>query len=87
MIEDANAARQVINLPAQAGMTTRNPNRIPAILAALGQYWMENPDLRLGQIMGNAAITYYTEDDKALMGIEQWREWHHENRSHFKAAT
>ena len=59
---------------------SRDPNRIPAILAALGEYWMENPDLRLGQIMGNASITYYTEDDKALLGIQQWRDYHRGNR-------
>lgn len=66
---------------------SRDAERIPKILAALGEYWMENPALRLGQIMGNAAITYYTEDDKALLGITQWRDYHRENRSHFGASS
>ena len=61
-------------------MSERDKKRISVILAALGEYWMENPDLRLGQIMGNAAITYYTEDDKALQGIQQWRDYHREVR-------
>lgn len=65
----------------------RDADRIPVILATFGKYWRENPDLRLGQIMGNAAITYYTEDDKALQGIEQWRDWHRQNRSHFGASA
>lgn len=66
---------------------TRDTDRIPKVLAALGELWLANPDLRLGQIMGNAAITYYTEDDKALQGIEQWRDWYRENQSHFKASS
>ena len=57
---------------------SRDNKRIPVILAALGELWLANPDLRLGQIMGNASITYYTEDDKALQGIQQWIEWYRE---------
>lgn len=52
--------------------TTRDPNRIPRLLALLGELWVERPDLRLGQIMGNASITYYTEDDKAELALQQW---------------
>ena len=59
-------------------MNDRDQKRIPVILAALGELWIANPDLRLGQIMGNASITYYTEDDKALQGIQQWIEWYRE---------
>jgi hypothetical protein len=55
-------------------VSERDKKRIPEILAALGELWLANPDLRLGQIIGNASITYYTEDDKALMGLEQWRD-------------
>jgi hypothetical protein len=61
---------------------SRDAKRIPEILAALGELWQANPDLRLGQIMGNASITYYTEDDKALQGIEQWRDYYRERNSH-----
>ena len=57
---------------------SRDNKRVPVILAALGELWLANPDLRLGQIMGNASITYYTEDDKALQGIQQWIEWYRE---------
>jgi hypothetical protein len=60
---------------------SRDTKRIPEILSALGELWLEHPDLRLGQIMGNAAITYYTEDDKALMGIVQWRDHYRELRN------
>jgi len=49
----------------------RDPARIDRILAALGEYWKANPDLRLGQIVVNAArsvgghdaATFYVEDD------------------------
>lgn len=59
---------------------SRDSKRIPVILAALGELWAANPDLRLGQIMGNAAVTYYTEDDKALKELNAWREWYKESR-------
>lgn len=55
---------------------SRDGKRIPEILAALGELWMQNPDLRLGQIMSNASITFYTEDDKALQGIQQWIDYY-----------
>jgi uncharacterized protein YihD (DUF1040 family) len=54
---------------------SRDTKRIPEILALLGELWMENPDLRLGQIMGNASITFYTEDDKASAALTQWRDY------------
>lgn len=48
---------------------SRDPDRIPKILAQLGELWMANPDLRLGQIIGNATISYYTEDDEASQNL------------------
>ena len=33
----------------------RDPERIDAVLTALRTYWEQNPDLRLAQIVGNAA--------------------------------
>lgn len=54
----------------------RDPERIPKILAVLGELWSENPDLRLGQIISNADITFYTEDDYALIALTQWRDYH-----------
>lgn len=54
----------------------RDQQRIPKLLSAIGELWMEHPDLRLGQIMSNAAITFYTEDDKALIELQRWTEWY-----------
>jgi uncharacterized protein YihD (DUF1040 family) len=54
---------------------SRDAKRIPEVLAVLGELWMENPDMRLGQMMGNASITYYTEDDKAAVALTQWRDY------------
>lgn len=65
-------------------MSGRAPKRIAKVLAALGELWMANPDLRLGQIMGNAAITYYTEDDKALTELQRWHEHYTEAKAGFK---
>ena len=62
------------------GEVSRDASRIPEILATIGELWLANPDLRLGQIIGNAAITFYTEDDKALMGLQQWRDYYKERR-------
>lgn len=47
----------------------RDPNRIDAILEAIEVYWKENPDLRLMQLLLNAATTidpYYLEDEALL---------------------
>jgi uncharacterized protein YihD (DUF1040 family) len=43
----------------------RDPKRIDRVLGKLRAYWHAHPDLRLGQILGNAAITsaYYMEDE------------------------
>lgn len=59
---------------------SRDAKRIPEILSAIGELWMQNPDLRLGQIMGNASITFYTEDDKALQGLQQWIDYYEKRR-------
>lgn len=59
-------------------MNERDAGRIPKTLAALGELWTMNPDLRLGQIIGNASITFYTEDDKALLALNQWIEYYKE---------
>lgn len=60
----------------------RDPNRIPEILQELATYWMNNPDARLGQIVGNAhslvnpstADPYYTEDDEILEALKTLNE-------------
>lgn len=72
-----------MNIPdeaVEAVAKTRDPERIPRLLAALEELWTANPDLRLGQIMGNASVTYYTEDEEALMGLCQWNEYYNEQR-------
>jgi len=40
---------------------TRNPKRISKVLDLIEEYWEENPDLRLGQIIANAAHVMGTE--------------------------
>lgn len=52
----------------------RDPERIPEILDFLADYWLAHPDLRLGQIIGNAGIEYYTEDDAALRRLRSIEE-------------
>ena len=59
---------------------SRDPKRIPKVLAVLGELWMEHPDLRLGQIIGNASITFYTEDDQAEKSLADWRDYYREQR-------
>lgn len=58
----------------------RDPDRIEPIIEALWDYWRRNPDLRLGQIIANAASLpnsgiigdpFYIEDDKMLEGIRR----------------
>lgn len=53
----------------------RNAERIDIVLSALRAYWLANPDLRLGQMVVNAAGTadpFYVEDDQMSA---MWREW------------
>ena len=60
----------------------RDPNRIPEVLAALGEYWQKHPDLRLGQIVSNATYwgddsgafhldPFYLEDDRLLAALKE----------------
>lgn len=58
---------------------SRDPKRIAEVLAELGTYWMNNPDLRLYQIMGNMLGKhfegiedgYYIEDDRVLEALRK----------------
>ena len=56
--------------------------RIPQILAALEKYWMQNPDLRLGEIVSGIASdmnmeTETIEDSIILETLKiQTPEWH-----------
>ena len=57
----------------------RDPQRIHRLLAAVHNVWKANPDLRLGQILVNAAskagiavecpALFYAEDDRVLEGL------------------
>lgn len=54
----------------------RDPNRIDPMLALLGKTWKKNPDLRLGQLLVNAARPsepvpqiFYLEDDAMEDGL------------------
>ncbi len=56
----------------------RDPKRIPDILNLIGRLWVENPDLRIGQLLHNAAWLgghknsdiFYAEDDIVLKGLQ-----------------
>jgi hypothetical protein len=47
----------------------RNPERIPLVLAAIGEYWSLYPDLRLGQLLGNFEVGYNTEDETLMRAL------------------
>ncbi len=58
----------------------RDPNRIAPMLDALRQVWEANPDLRLAQIVSNAARghgawpdVFSVEDDDLMRGLETQR--------------
>lgn len=55
----------------------RDPQRISEILAAIEAYWRKNPDMRLGQIVINAARfaasscdPFYVEDAALIEGLK-----------------
>jgi hypothetical protein len=61
-------------------VTTEDPKvdtiRIPHTLARLERYWMKNPELRLGQILGNIASeegvdSYFVEDATVARKLEE----------------
>lgn len=56
----------------------RDPNRIDPILQAIGEYWKQHPDMRLGQLIENLAYmagetddAFYVEDGKLMEGLMQ----------------
>lgn len=58
----------------------RDPKRIKPILNKLEEYWIKNPDLRLGQIIANCVREYdgrlncdpfYIEDEDLIAGLEK----------------
>jgi len=61
-------------------VTTEAPEtdtiRIPHTLARLERYWMKNPELRLGQILGNIASeegvdSYFVDDATVARKLEE----------------
>jgi hypothetical protein len=50
----------------------RDPARIPVMMARLQTAWELTPDLRLGQLIGNAwsSDPYFVEDDEFVSVIE-----------------
>ena len=53
----------------------RDPKRINKVLAAIGEVWEKNPDLRLGQLLSNVyrdPSLYYIEDDKLVEEIKKY---------------
>ena len=56
----------------QEGIEVRDPKRIDRIIPMLEAYWRRNPDLRLGQIVGNFSKDrdpYYMEDEAIEMAL------------------
>lgn len=57
----------------------RDPKRIPHMLQLLGAAWVVNPDLRLTQLISNAANCggwnqadpFYCEDEQTRVGLVQ----------------
>ena len=61
----------------------RDPKRIRPALERLRSYWLSHPDLRLGQIIGNATgylkdgsyDPYYIEDKPLIQAVmDMWEE-------------
>jgi hypothetical protein len=58
----------------------RDPDRIDPLLAQLAELWRLSPDLRLGQLLSNAAYLVggpdlrVIEDDRLLTGLAKLRE-------------
>ena len=50
----------------------RDKNRIKPLLKQIEKIWLTQPDLRLGQLLGNCEIDYWTEDgelEERLKGV------------------
>ncbi len=50
----------------------RNPYRIQVICQRLAAAWEKLPDLRLAQLLEDAAVNFYTEDDKMIQMVESF---------------
>lgn len=54
------------------GDDMRNPGRIDVCLGWLGEAWKRVPDMRLGQLLENAGVDFYTEDIEAIRKVEEF---------------
>lgn len=75
-----NGVIRALSGPGQRQVTNgrRSPERIGPILRVIEEYWKANPDLRLGQLIGNLANVakvdpYAIEDGELLDAV--WRAW------------
>ena len=50
----------------------RNINRIQTICQRLATAWERVPDLRLAQLLEDAEVGFYTEDDKMIRMVESF---------------
>ncbi len=58
----------------------RDPNRINFIMKEIEEYWVQHPELRLGQIIANCVRAYdgilncdpfYIEDEALIVGLHK----------------
>lgn len=65
----------------------RNPARIRPILEKVEAVWINNPDMRLGQLLINLAPPeyrqdiFYMEDEELVVGLDKYIEDYIEKRS------
>ncbi len=50
----------------------RNPYRIQEICQRLATAWERVPDLRLAQLLEDAEVGFYTEDDRMIQMVESF---------------
>lgn len=59
----------------------RDPKRIEVILQEISNIWHKNPDMRLGQLIGNVLegpSLYYVEDDSLVAALQDMYDGKHE---------
>lgn len=49
-----------------------DPNRIQIICQRLATAWERVPDLRLAQLLEDAEVGFYTEDDRMIQMVESF---------------
>ncbi len=63
----------------------KDPKRVDPLMKRLTAVWRQNPELRLGQLIGNALNSnvdlYYVEDDKLINELELYTAGYYGERS------